>query len=212
MELCLLPGKPVLSPSGERLGYVKSVYLCKNLKKASSLVCVSEEEEEFVLPAWEVVCSEDGVLAGKTRQKAPAGIPCPAGSAVFDRTGTMLGRCGGVDPERGIMTVIARKRSGEDMKARSAMFFPLSRVAVGDVVLIAACREKKTTCDAKNVTQVAKTQDQSGEEEGFGVLGKQVKKQVAGVAETGETVTPVTLKRARENNKLLELAASTLTG
>ena len=206
MELSLLPGKPVRSPSGETLGYVKCAYVCKNLKDLSSLVCVDESEEEFVLPARGLVFSEEAVTAGTARLKAPSGIPCPVGMAVFNRAGRLLGHCAGFDAEKGVLTVA---------KGEAKLLFPLPRIAVGDVVFVsqnASSKEKKNTRIAQNAIQVAKTEEFSHEAEAFGVLGKQVKKSVEGVAETGETVTPATLKRARESNKLLELTANTITG
>ncbi len=206
MELSLLPGKPVLSREGKALGYVKCAYVCKNLSELSCLVCVDGEEEEFILPAKELVFSEEGVCAGKARLKAPSGVPCPVGKAVFDRAGRYLGRCSRFDTE-GALSVW---NGGEKV-------LPLSRLSLGDAVIatLPAQGEKKTTRTAQNAIQVGKKEKKADveppEQDGFGVLGKQVKKPVEGVAVCGETVTPATLKRARENNKLLELTANTLT-
>lgn len=209
MELSSLPGKPVLSPAGETLGYVKSAYICKN-RELSSLACVNDREEEFFLPAKELSFSDDGVIAGKRRLRSPSGEPCPVGRAVFDRFGKFLGHCEEMDTDAGTISVFRRTPDG----LLTALTVPLSRVALGDVLLVSSEREKKATHGAKNATQVAKTKqtaESDPPEQAFGVIGKRVKKQVAGVAETGDTVTPATLKLARENNKLLELTANTLT-
>ncbi len=200
MELSLLPGTPVLSPAGEALGYVKSVYVLKN--RLSALGCADGGEEEFFLPAQKLSFSEKGVTAGRAKTSAPSGEPCPVGRAVFGRTGKFLGRCCGFDPEAGTLSA----RRGE-----ATLVFPLSRAAAGDVVLISPTHEKKNGPAAKNAIRVDKTQKISAENGAHGLLGKRVKRPVEGVAEAGETVTPATLQRARENNRLLELAASTLT-
>lgn len=216
MELSSLPGKPVLSSTGETLGYVKSAYICKN-RNLASLSCVDAEEEEFFLPAKELVFSADGILAGKTRLKAPAGTPCPVGRAVFDRSGKLLGHCSGFDPDAGTITVTPACRAAHG-DGTAVTVFPLSKTAIGDILLLSptsVTKDKKETRCAKNAIRVAKTKQNeeaaAAEREAFGLIGRQVKKQVAGVAQTGETVTPATLKRAHQNNKLLELTANTLT-
>lgn len=206
MQLSLLPGKPVFSREGKELGYVKCAYICKNQRDLACLVCVDGEEEEFILPAKELTFSDDKVSAGKARLKAPLGLPCPVGKAVFDREGRFLGRCNGYDTD-GTLSVW----NG------SAQTLPAARICLGDAVIAAfpSQREKKTARTAQNAIRVDKkekrTDDVASGREEFGVLGRQVKKPVEGVAAPGETVTPATLKRARENNKLLELAANTLT-
>ncbi len=208
MELSELPAKPVVSPSGERFGYIKEVYVCKNLVEIASVVCFDEEEEEFVLPARALIAVGDAAVVSAARVKTPKGIPCPVGKAVFDGAGTFLGHCSGLETESGVLSV----GIGEEKK-----HFPAERARVADVAIVPAGKDEKGR-PAKNGGRVRKTQRAAKEnaaeerpDEMFGLLGKQLKKTVEGVAEQGETVTAATLKRARENNKLLELTANTLT-
>lgn len=205
MKLENLPGAIVETPEGERLGYVKCAYVCKNSAKLSALLCVDEEEEEFFLPAHAVKKADGNVTAEPARAKRAAGVACPVGKAVFDEKGAFLGRCEGLDDESGLLTAGGKS-------------YPFRETVTGDAILWKGRAQKhteKTARAAKNATRVAKTEKNALPEppnnESFGPLGKQVKKTVEGVAETGDTVTPATLKLARENNKLLELTANTLT-
>lgn len=91
MQLSTLIGKPILSPSGERLGYLTGAYLSRDLKKISSLAAADEEEEEFFLPARAVRSFSDAVIAEKTRAASPAGVPCPIGLPAYSHTGEWLG-------------------------------------------------------------------------------------------------------------------------
>lgn len=215
MELALLPGKSVVSDEGKNLGYVLRVYVGKDLKVAA-LSCADPEEDEFVLPAAAILAVGDAVVAGPARQKELCGTPCPVGLAAFDKEGRFLGHCCSCDTKGGLS--VAEK---EGVKQ-----YPFAKTTFGDIVLIgekkSARVRKKSAPSAQNEKRVAKTETKNetpaaanlsggAPKEEFGLLGKQVKKAVADVAAQGETVTPETLKRARENNKLLELRANTLT-
>lgn len=91
MELSTIIGKPVLSPAGERLGYVKNVYVGKNLDSVLSLGCIDDEEEEFYLPYRAVLSAEDAVIARPHAVSAPSGVPCPIGMAAYSHRGEALG-------------------------------------------------------------------------------------------------------------------------
>lgn len=200
MELNSLPARPVFSPEGERIGYVKCAYICKNLGKLSSLCCVDEEENEFFLPAQSVSFEEEGVFAGTARERSPKGVPSPVGKAVFNRAGGYLGRCCGFDADSGVLTA-------EKKGARCV--FPAACLKLGDAVIVS--ENKKSARSNENAIRVTKTAEKPPQNIGSDLLGKQLKKDVEGVAEKGDTVTAATLKLARRNNKLLELAANTLT-
>ena len=91
MNISTVIGKPVLSPQGETLGYVKTAYLDRNLSSLASLACIDEEEEEFYLPARAVAAIGDAVIARKSARTSPVGILCPIGSAAYSSDGKFLG-------------------------------------------------------------------------------------------------------------------------
>lgn len=227
MELSELPGKPVLSPAGEALGYVKCAYVCKNFDKLSCLACVDGEEEEYYIPMQAVKGIGDAVIASPTRLKTASGLPSPVGKGVFDRFGNFLGAAGGFDPEKGLLFV---------QKSGGCAVFPAAFLSVEEAVIVYETAEQKPAPHRKNVQKNAKRTTKKGTEttplphaentvhkfflpsapiSGTNLLGKQVKKSVYSengkLVSAGETVTPVVLKRAREHNRLIELAANTLT-
>lgn len=213
MELSQLIGKPVLSPAGEALGCVKCAYVFKN--ELSGLLCFDRDEEEFFLPSRALLSFGDAVIAEPCRTDGQRGEPFPVGKPVFDEWGRFLGAaCAMETGEHGVLTVFPG--------GKTELCFPLSALSFGEAVIVYETRRpprKKTTRMRQNAIQVAKTEPNAEEKTGAlpstGLLGKQVKKPVCWEDETlaraGETVTPALLKRAREHNRLLELAAHTLT-
>ena len=202
MEFSSLIGKPLLSSSGESLGYVKAVLLVKNLSSLSALSCVDGEEEEFFVPASAVESIGDAIILGKARLKEPAGVPCPVGRAVYDENGTYLGAASALlSGENGVLTVIG---------ACGAREFPVKSVVVGDKVMISEkrTRPKKT---AQTKPRPPKKSEPPKTDYRTNLLGRQLQRAVKGLASAGETVTPEMIRRARESNKLLELTANTLT-
>ncbi len=91
MQLSNIIGSPVITPSGERCGYVTDARLTRDYRKLSCLLCTDEEEEEFCLPARAVLSFADAVVAGRARLASPVGVPNPLGSAVYAHTGEYLG-------------------------------------------------------------------------------------------------------------------------
>lgn len=86
-------GKPLLTRSGERAGYVRNVQTDARLRAVRNLECCDEEEEEFVLPLSAVAqAGKDAVIV-----KSLAAQPCkncrpaPFGAPVYDETGAQLG-------------------------------------------------------------------------------------------------------------------------
>lgn len=213
MKLSALPGMLVLSPEGTALGYVKCVYVCENLVTLSALGCVDGDEEEFFLPAKCVLSVGDAVIAEGEKTGAPSGVPCPVGQSVFERSGALLGRVCELDTDEKTLSVSG---GGE------TRVFPASRAVAGEVVILYPARAKKPSGKRKNAQRIAKkapsdalrSQNAAFPEEG-GLLGKRVKRTVFfdgnALVAAGENVTPAVLRRARENNLLLQLAANTLT-
>lgn len=227
MELSKLPGKPVLSPAGEALGYVKCAYVCKNFDKLSCLACVDGEEEEFFVPAQAIAGVGDAVIAS-ARSKTPVGIPSPIGKGVYDRFGNFLGGAGEFDPDNKLLFVY---------KNGGCAVFPAETIAVDEAIIVYENAKQKPAARRKNVQKNTKRTVKKETEappsppraentvhkylmpsrplSGTNLLGKQVKKTVFSeegtLASAGETVTPAVLKKAREHNRLVELAANTLT-
>lgn len=217
MEFSTLIGKLVLSPEGERCGYVTQVYLDKNFTALSCLVCADGEEEEFILPESAVQGIGDAVVAGKARLTAPSGAPCPVGKPVYDENGVLLGTASALSGGgNGVLTVIGKNGKRE---------FPVQRISVGEIVVVHAKKNpitKKPRAPKKpraqktvKETPAAPSRPESEPTEELvyhrNVLGKKVQKTVDGLAAEGERVTAEMLRRARESNRLLELTACVLT-
>lgn len=146
MQLSELIGTLILSPDGEKLGYVKEAFLSRDATALSCLVAVDGEEEEFILPARAVLAAKDAVIAGRGRLSAPTGTPSPMGRAVFSEEGEYLGAVTDVtvaDPPAVTVT-----RDG------AAQTYPLTRVAVGETVILYA-KERKKRAAAKKAPQKA---------------------------------------------------------
>lgn len=219
MKLSFLIGKPVISLAGESLGYVKQAYVSKNFDKLATLLCVDGEEEEFLLPAHAVVGARDAVIAQDRRLKSASGVPSPVGTGVFDSAGNFLGGAEELDLSEGVLTVVC---------GSGRAIFPAAylRSNGATVVCDQPCARKKARKKdengpkkeirmQKNDTPPAEMPSPVTESGEPGLLGKQVKKTVAGengpIANAGEKVTPALLKKAHEHNRLLGLAANTLT-
>ena len=97
MLISSLPGKAVLTRSGEWLGYVVALTLTRDMKKLSCLICADAEEEEFLLPARAVLSAGDAVIARRQRAERATGVPSPIGRQVFSHTGEELGVIADVD-------------------------------------------------------------------------------------------------------------------
>ena len=97
MEVSTMIGAEIFSPVGEKLGYVKAVYLSKDRKKITSLLCVDEgdregdEDDEFVMPFRAVLSVKDVVIAKKMRILKTVGSPAPVGINAYSSTGEALG-------------------------------------------------------------------------------------------------------------------------
>ena len=88
-----LIGKPLLSRSGERIGYVKNIQTDKKLVRIRNLECCDEDEEEFILPVSAI--AQLGKDAAIVKSLSAAGckncISAPFGIEVFSETGDKLG-------------------------------------------------------------------------------------------------------------------------
>lgn len=210
MELSSLAGLPVLTQAGERLGYVLCAYIGKDFA-LSSLLCSDDEEEEFSLPADALLSAADAALVLPRREAAPSGAPCPVARPAFDESGTFLGRVTAFETEGALLTLTG----GRTLAAKDVSF--------SEAVIVHEAKRPIKRSKKKNPTRAAKTERKTLPEElgqralscQSDLLGKKVKKAVYCkeelLAESGETITPATLHRARAHNCLLELAANTLT-
>ncbi len=118
----------ILSPEGEKQGYVKEALLTRDLSSLACLVAVDGEEEEFYLPARAVSAVKDAVIASKARAASPSGVAAPMGRAVFTEQGEYLGTVADMELGREPALVV-----GGGEAARS---IPLTRVAVGETVIV----------------------------------------------------------------------------
>ncbi len=142
MQISTLIGKPVLSPSGETLGYVKNCYLGKNYTALSALGCVDNEEEEFFLPVRTVVSVGDAVIAGSARLNLPTGIKCPIGCAAYSACGEHLGivRELTVEQENAFITV---------EKGDKRVDYDVKRLTAAEAVIVYPEGAKKPTAKSR---------------------------------------------------------------
>lgn len=213
----------ILSPDGEKFGYVKEARLTRDLAALSCLVAVDDDEEEFYLPARTVLAVKDAVIAGKARISAATGVPAPMGRSVFSEQGEYLGIV--TDMKLGeVPALTVTKDVSRDV--------PLPHAAVGETVIIfekerkkrAARQEKRPA--PKTISAAPMSEPEASAEvkpeahparfNRYNLLGKRVKKSVfdeygTPVALAGERVTPEMLEAARRRNRLLALTVNTLT-
>lgn len=231
MQLSTIVGTMILSPDGEKFGYVKEARLTRDLAALSCLVAVDDDEEEFYLPARTVLAVKDAVIAGKARIAAATGVPAPMGRSVFSEQGEYLGIVADMKLEVPALTVT--KDVSRDI--------PLSHAAVGETVIVfekerkrrAVRQEKRPPAPkpaavkpAKAISVAPMSEPEVPEEatpeahparfNRYNLLGKRVKKSVfdeygTPVALAGERVTPEMLEAARRRNRLLALTVNTLT-
>lgn len=224
MQLSLFIGKQVLTPAGENLGYVLAANPTRDFSAIASFLCADGEEEEYSLPAKSVLFSSDALIATRPRLSSPTGVPCPLGKAVFSHTGELLGTLNDLLLGDEPLFLV----QGEEAE----LTFPLSRVSIGDAIMVypegekpaaPPAAKKKTPQKSKAKNAVKKddppapvpfrTQDALNR---VNLLGRKLKKNVYDengflIAEAGERITESTVSKARRCNRLLQLTVNTLT-
>ncbi len=141
MQLSTLIGKPVLTRAGDRLGYVTAVYLSRDMKKISSLLCADDEEEEFCLPARAMLSAADAVIAGGARLKAPTGIASPIGKRAYTHTGEELGTL--TDVELGEEPALLITRGENTLRCETA------RAVIRETVIVYPSAAERRPASAK---------------------------------------------------------------
>lgn len=127
-KLSSLIGKQLLSPAGERLGYVLDATLTQTLKGISCLRCADGEDEEFYLPARAILSYGDALIVGKSRISAPTGAPSPMMTPAYSHTGELEG-------------VVCDYVLGDDpqyvlWKDGKEILVPLTRAARGETLIL----------------------------------------------------------------------------
>lgn len=224
MQLSLLIGKQILTPEGERLGYITGAYLDRSMQKPTALTFADENEEEFFLPMRAVLAVGDAVIAKNIRLSAPTGIPSPVGLPAFSSEGEALGTVS--DCLLGETHVLVLTKDGQ------AVSVPADCVLVGETAIVYPSPAARNAVKPKRKERPAKTEatpspsdhreepkhEEPKHEEPFrcNLLGRRVKKSVfdgdgVPVALAGERITPAILSLARRKNLLLTLTVNTLT-
>ena len=175
MQLSMLIGKQILTPAGERLGYVTGAYLDRELKKLSALAVADAEEEEFFMPARALTAVGDAVIATNLRIRTPGGVPSPVGLEAYSDKGEHLGAVGDwLFGEEDAVLILVKEG------VRTSV--PVQNALMGETVIVypeppkkrpAPVRRpaaKKTTQKTENeapmpATDASKTDDMSGAED-----------------------------------------------
>ena len=87
-------GKPILTRSGECVGYVKNVQTDKKLSRLRNLECCDNDEEEFLIPLSALASFGQDAVVVKSLAAAPCKdcISAPFGMSVYSAEGTLLGQ------------------------------------------------------------------------------------------------------------------------
>lgn len=233
MQLTSLIGKPVLSPTGDRCGYIVEARPDRTMKKLACLVCADENEELFYVPARAVLSSLDAVLIGRTRLDAPSGVPSPVGRPVYSHGGEALGL---------VNDLVLGERPALSVEGILHGSIPLSLVCIGESVILypdEAARRRaegkrrgKETASRKRPEKSAQGPAADAPSDAqispvgptplavrlnrTDLLGRTVQTTVftpegQTIARAGEHVTPEILGAARRANCLLRLAAGTFS-
>ncbi len=224
MKVSTLIGTEIFSPSGEKLGYVKTVYLSRDRKKITCLMCVdeteNEEDDEFVMPFRAVLAVKDVIIAKKQRVSKTTGLPAPVGINAYSDTGEALGTLSEILVcEEGPVYVLTKNGVNT--------LYTEDAVTVGEALMIKEnAPANPVQGENGEVTAVVPVTDfpvvgETVPRASMGVdrlnlLGRQVKITVRDkngdpIALSGERITPEILSRARKNNLLLRLTVNTLT-
>ena len=236
MEVSTMIGAEIFTPAGEKLGYVKSVYLSKDRKKITCLLCVDEgesgEDDEFIMPFKAVLAVKDVVIARKMRISKTIGSPVPVGINAYSDTGEALGvLCEILVGDGGPVYIVTKNG------VRTS--YPDGSVIIGEALMIAPegakagakASSKKGKSKTKSTSpskEIVAVEPPSGEFapimnvtgpagiDRLNLLGRQVKLTVYDqngdvIALSGQRITPEILSLARRNNLLLRLTVNTLT-
>ena len=87
-------GKPVLTRSGECVGYVKNIQTDPKMTRARNLECCDDDEEEFLLPFSALASFGKDAAVVKSLAAAPCKncISAPFGMPVYSAEGVLLGQ------------------------------------------------------------------------------------------------------------------------
>ena len=228
MQISTLIGKPILTRTGDKLGYVTAARLSRDLTKLSALCCADADEEEFYLPARTVLAVGDAVIAGNARLKAPTGVACPVGKRAFSYTGEELG-------------VVTDMETGESpsllIGEGDGIRIPAAQAAIGESIVVYPADVPKPAAPSRSHVRPRRKDPPPMSEQKpaapppaeptapppnafridrTNLLGRRVKRSVydehgAPIATAGERVTPEMIAAARRKNRLLALTVNTLT-
>ena len=233
MEVSTMIGAEIFSLAGEKLGYVKAVYLSKDRKKITCLLCVDEDDEdEFVMPFRAVLSVGDVVIAKKARIAKTTGSPAPVGINAYSSAGEALGTLCEILVGDGGPVYIVTKNG-----VRTS--YPEGTVVIGEALMISAGgtaqkesvkrpskrTHKESVKEVKEEVALSTLSVQDdfapivnagGGIDRLNLLGRQVKITVLNangdaIALRGQRITPEILSLARRNNLLLRLTVNTLT-
>ncbi len=226
MQISNFIGKQIFSPVGQSLGVCLGVLATHDLAKLTALSCIDGDEDEFFLPARAVKSIRDVIIATNSRLNLPHGAPVPIGKPVFSHHGEELGFV--CDVYLGDNARLVVTRDG------TLVEYPLSWVIAGETVIVYPSAEDKpvgkrktTNTRAKKTAPVPQKPVQQTEIapkeiplrdnlHRLDLIGRRVKKTVFDsegipLITAGELVSPQTIRKARRNNKLLQLTVNTLT-
>ncbi len=213
-------GKPVLTRSGECVGYVKNIQTNPKMTRARNLECCDDDEEEFLLPFSALASFGKDAAVVKSLAAAPCKncISAPFGMPVYSAEGVLLGQ---------IDDFLRSDKQIDALLLSDGTTIPVARlVAVTDTAIVdpSGKRKAKTRAGQKNAgtyrkktDKTAKTEEDTfretqNEEPFFVIAAEKAPRTGEEIAATAAAASPAGKQESAEDIPHLRAGRGLLTG
>lgn len=213
-------GKPVLTRSGECVGYVKNIQTDPKMTRARNLECCDDDEEEFLLPFSALASFGKDAAVVKSLAAAPCKncISAPFGMPVYSAEGVLLGQ---------IDDFLRSDKQIDALLLSDGTTIPVARlVAVTDTAIVdpSGKRKAKTRAGQKNAgtsrkktDKTAKAEDDTfmetqNEEPFFVIAAEKAPRAGEEIAATAAAASPAGGQESAEDIPHLRAGRGLLTG
>lgn len=213
-------GKPVLTRSGECVGYVKNIQTDPKMTRARNLECCDDDEEEFLLPFSALASFGKDAAVVKSLAAAPCKncISAPFGMPVYSAEGALLGQ---------IDDFLRSDKQIDALLLSDGTTIPVARlVAVTDTAIVdpSGKRKAKTRTGQKNAgtyrkktDKTAKTEEDTfmetqNEEPFFVIAAEKAPRADEEIAATAAAASPAGKQESAEDIPHLRAGRGLLTG
>ncbi len=213
-------GKPVLTRSGECVGYVKNIQTDPKMTRARNLECCDDDEEEFLLPFSALASFGKDAAVVKSLAAAPCKncISAPFGMPVYSAEGALLGQ---------IDDFLRSDKQIDALLLSDGTTIPVVQlVAVTDTAIVdpSGKRKAKTRTGQKNAgtyrkktDKTAKTEEDTfretqNEEPFFVITAEKAPRTGEEIAATAAAASPAGKQESAEDIPHLRAGRGLLTG